>query len=229
MDNKEDGVLSAISELIAADDYEIGFRLPSERELGSTYNVSRNTVRTALKTLEARGIIAIKGSSGSYLRRKPVISGTETADLNVSYREELKCLFEARRQLDPIVVSLSVQRMDAEDIKKLKLCLISLSQAIMQHCPDAVIAHDTSFRRVLAKSTKNRYFIEMTELLQLPPESIINLFSAASEEDKDILFAGYVELFNAFRDRNASSAGRAAESLLENIFAMLLAKDSSVN
>jgi DNA-binding GntR family transcriptional regulator len=119
--------------------------------------------------------------------------------------------------------------MDTEDLKMLKLCLISLSQAIMQNLPDAVITHDTSFRKILVKSTKNIHLANMSDLLQLPAESILKLFTVMSEEDKDMLFACYVELYHALKDRDAFRACKAAEGLLENISALLLAHDPAAD
>ncbi len=226
---KEEEILLALSRIIDSDSYQVGMRLSPERELSAQLNVSRNTLRAALKTLQARGIIEIRGSSGSYIVSRPASADRVRAANQGTSMERLESFFEARRHFDPIIVALSIRRMDAEDIKKLKLCLISLSQAIMQNRPDAVVAHDTSFRRILATGTKNSSLMEMIDILQLPAESIPKLFASASEEDKDMLFAGYVELFHALRDRDASSAEKASESLLDNLFALLSANDQSNN
>lgn len=44
-----------------------GGRLPSEADLACNYQVSRVTVRTALRTLEAQGLIDVRHGSGSYV------------------------------------------------------------------------------------------------------------------------------------------------------------------
>lgn len=44
-----------------------GGRLPSESELATQYQVSRVTVRTALRTLEAQGLIYVRHGSGSFV------------------------------------------------------------------------------------------------------------------------------------------------------------------
>jgi DNA-binding FadR family transcriptional regulator len=227
--HKEDEILLEISRLIDSDRYQVGMRLSAERELGVQLKVCRNTVRTALKTLEAKGIIEIRGNSGSYILRKPAISDMDLADHNSTSQEDMECLFEARRHFDPLVVALAVNRMDAAAIKELKVCLISLSQAIMQNRPEALVDHDSAFRRILANSLKNKYFIDMTELLRLPAERILNLFPTMSEEDKDRLFACYAELYHALKDRDASRANKATDNMLENISIMLLANDSAIN
>ncbi|HEX5827710.1 MAG TPA: GntR family transcriptional regulator, partial [Candidatus Limnocylindrales bacterium] len=42
-------------------------RLPSETELASSYQVSRVTVRTALKSLEAQGLVDIRHGAGTFV------------------------------------------------------------------------------------------------------------------------------------------------------------------
>lgn len=50
--------------------YNVGDLLPSEKELATLYDVSRNTLRKALKTLEEEGMIERRHGSGTYLRNK---------------------------------------------------------------------------------------------------------------------------------------------------------------
>lgn len=52
---------------IMSGELEPGGRLPSEAELATNYQVSRVTVRTALRTLEAQGLIDVRHGSGSYV------------------------------------------------------------------------------------------------------------------------------------------------------------------
>lgn len=44
-----------------------GSRLPSETELAASYQVSRVTVRTALKSLEAQGLVDIRHGAGTFV------------------------------------------------------------------------------------------------------------------------------------------------------------------
>ena len=50
----------------------VGDRLPSERELSETFNVSRMTLRQAIQTLADEGILERKIGSGTYVARKKV-------------------------------------------------------------------------------------------------------------------------------------------------------------
>src|ERR671910_654816 len=51
-----------------------GQRLPTERELGESFRVSRAVVREALKVLAAMGLVESRQGSGNYISAKPVPS-----------------------------------------------------------------------------------------------------------------------------------------------------------
>jgi GntR family transcriptional regulator len=53
-----------------------GYRLPSEPELATKFNVSRNTVRQALASLEAEGFINRKHGSGTFISQHVINIGT---------------------------------------------------------------------------------------------------------------------------------------------------------
>lgn len=52
--------------------WQVGDRLPSERELSEKFNVSRMTLRQAIQTLADEGILERKIGSGTYVARKKV-------------------------------------------------------------------------------------------------------------------------------------------------------------
>ncbi len=60
-------VMDSIKEYIASNDLGPGDRLPSEKVLTSSLNVSRNILREALKSLEAVGLIQIRVGDGMYV------------------------------------------------------------------------------------------------------------------------------------------------------------------
>lgn len=52
---------------LLAGQWSPGSRLPSETELAASYQVSRVTVRTALKSLEAQGLVDIRHGAGTFV------------------------------------------------------------------------------------------------------------------------------------------------------------------
>jgi GntR family transcriptional regulator len=50
-----------------------GAQLPTEPELGTHFQVSRGTIRQALRELAAEGLLETRGRSGTYVRRWPML------------------------------------------------------------------------------------------------------------------------------------------------------------
>lgn len=63
-------VVNLLKNKIKSPAYSVGDLLPSEKELAELYNVSRNTLRKALKTLEEDGLIERRHGSGTWIRNK---------------------------------------------------------------------------------------------------------------------------------------------------------------
>lgn len=63
---------------IASGHYEPGSKLPSYRELGAEFGVSRTTVHKVFQQLQADGLISVVHARGSFVQRSlPVASSTE--------------------------------------------------------------------------------------------------------------------------------------------------------
>ncbi len=60
-------VIDQIKKMILTGKLTIGDRLPPERDLAQKYNVSRNSVREAMRTLQAIGLLDCRQGSGNYI------------------------------------------------------------------------------------------------------------------------------------------------------------------
>lgn len=60
-------VIDQIKKMILTGELTIGDRLPPERDLAQRYNVSRNSVREAMRTLQAIGLLECRQGSGNYI------------------------------------------------------------------------------------------------------------------------------------------------------------------
>ena len=64
-----------LREQIESGEYEVDEQLPSEKQLGETFDVSRVTVRRALQTLEHEGYIYRRQGLGSFVRERQETQG----------------------------------------------------------------------------------------------------------------------------------------------------------
>lgn len=111
-----------IRELIAQGSLTPGERLPTEPELSRQLNVSRASVREALRVLEAEGWIEVKRGLGTFISTHPV-SGRNANELAhwLEQREEtLEQVLQVRESIEGLTASLAAVRAPEDRIDELR-------------------------------------------------------------------------------------------------------------
>lgn len=123
-----------------------GARLPSERELARTLEVSRASVREALASLQLQGVVETRHGAGTFVVGPPPsnggVGGTGSSP---------SAVLEARLQLEPAVVRLAAARAQPDETAETLL-------AAMEAEPVDIAtwnASDRLFHRQLAAMTGN--------------------------------------------------------------------------
>lgn len=114
-------VLRSLQDYIRSNGLEPGDRLPPERELAGQLGVSRNTVREALRSLEAIGALSRRPRHGSVLQP---VDFTLLAELSqfllVRSGDDLSDLFVTRRLLEVNMLPLVVQNAREVDFEQME-------------------------------------------------------------------------------------------------------------
>lgn len=100
--------------------YEPGSKIPTETELTEFLNVSRTTVREAIKVLCSKNILEIKRGNGTFVKDNP---GIEDNPLGLEFKdeEELKRqMFEISEMIQPVLMSKAADKATEEDIAKVE-------------------------------------------------------------------------------------------------------------
>ena len=148
-------VVDAILDDIVAGTIAIGDGLPSEAEIAETHDVSRLTVREAIRTLQAQGVLQVKTGKGSYVN--PVsewtsfeavlrVSAAGSSDGDVAVQ-----LLELRRIFEIGATALAAERRTDADLIRMSALLeemrIAHSRNDVPHFVEADIAfHDVILR-----------------------------------------------------------------------------------
>ena len=103
-----------LAKAIASGEYEIGQRLPSERELAQTFEVSRPTVREAIIALELDELVEVRLGSGVYVVNRHPPSGHEGV-MDIGPFE----LLEARRAIEGEAAALAALRIEDAQLEEL--------------------------------------------------------------------------------------------------------------
>jgi DNA-binding FadR family transcriptional regulator len=208
---KERVVIERILDLINADDVQIGSALPSERKLASQFGTSRNTIRNALRQLEARGFVDVRRGSGYYLLCKDDRFQPGTMDAETRTLSELQSLFEARYLFEPPIGALSARRISAPLLTELEKCLVRLSRAIIGARSEAIASEDIEFRKIIASGTGNRVMVAAIHQLRATNHQALTIFPEFNDRERDTLFAEYVDILNSLKKHDAE----ATEALMQ--------------
>jgi len=147
-------VATRIEEVIISKKLTTGSKLPSEKELGEKFNVSRTVIREALKHLNAKGLISIKKGKGAFVENVSVKNVTDILSLyfGVNSSKNMIDLIKARLMVEPSIAEEASRNRNEEDLLKLKKNYNSMKNN------EDIIIHaqlDVEFHLLVAEATHN--------------------------------------------------------------------------
>jgi len=114
-------------------------RLPSQQELAEKFQVGRSTVREALRTLDAMGLVELKQGHGTFVKKLHAHSIIRPDLLaHIIDKEMTEQLFEARFILEPEIAALAATRATADDLL--------IIETAWKACQEAFLAGQTLHR-----------------------------------------------------------------------------------
>ena len=143
-----------------------GDTLPSERQLKEMFNISRGTLREALRVLEQKGLIEIKlgVGGGSVVKDVNAEQVSESLGLLIqSQKVSLKHLAEFREDVEGIVAAHAAKRNTDADIKQLKKLVEAAGKCVDGGAAqrDAFIDIDKQIHMTLARVAENPIYISV--------------------------------------------------------------------
>lgn len=117
-------IVSKLLALLKEKKLQPGDRLPSERELAERLQVSRPSLREALRALSIMHVVEIRQGSGTYISSLEPKRLVEHLDFVFALADSTYLsLFEARKVVEVGICGLAAQRITDEDITRLEGCL----------------------------------------------------------------------------------------------------------
>lgn len=205
-------VAEHVRHLIETGDLHPGDRLPGERDLARVLGVSRPTVRSGLKALEAMGVVLSRRGAGTFIADGPPDLGREPLGLLAALHgftpDEM---FEARLVLEVGVAGLAAEHATAEQLATIAEELTDLFAAVDD--PHAFLVHDVRFHRALASGCGNRVLAALMEMVAAQfYEQRRQTMSRARDRRESAEM--HRRIFRAVRARNP---GAAREAMAEHL------------
>jgi GntR family transcriptional regulator, transcriptional repressor for pyruvate dehydrogenase complex len=147
-------VATRIEEVIISKKLTTGSKLPSEKELGEKFNVSRTVIREALKHLNAKGLISIKKGKGAFVENVSVKNVTDILSLymGVNSNKNMMDLIKARLIVEPSIAREASQNRTEDDLRKLRDNLKRTTQNVDLNNHAQL---DVEFHLLVAEATHN--------------------------------------------------------------------------
>lgn len=137
-----------------------GDRLPSETDLAHQFNVSRQTIREALRILELSGFITVqKGGSGGPLIQTTILDTINGLFLDAFRLEKVTTeeLTLARFEIERVVMDYAIDQADDSDLERLRENVQRARLKIKNNL--VAVDENIEFHNLLAEASKNHVFV----------------------------------------------------------------------
>ncbi len=205
-------IIDTIKNMIIKGEYKAGSKLPNEYELIEMLNVSRTSLREAMKVLSAIGIIEIRRGDGTYVcsQMNPSVFDDLVYGMifDLSSSEEL---LELRKILDEATLRGAVEKATEEEIKKLEENISLQTKAVQEGFFEKAQEYDLEFHNILIECSKNVFFIRILK-------GVYSLFAQSIREtvytQENVGPEGHVQMVNCIKNKDYSVISTIIEDSL---------------
>lgn len=213
-----------IKKMIKNKQYDSNGYLPSEGQLCIEFNVSRATIREAVRSLEVRGFVKrIHGKGVKVSDNSINIVAQSVSDMFDQYDISYTEILEIRRLIETKAAALAAERATEEELKELKSYVEYMEKSLSR--TKKYIESDYKFHQCLVNATHNNILIAMNNAYTVLLKKIIDsstLSSSTMEKNTHV----HRNVYNAVANKDCKLAFRyMGEHLDETEHNLLLKSD----
>lgn len=184
--------------------YEPGIKLPNENELAEELNVSRTTLREAIRILVNEGLLTVYRGKGTFVNN--ILDQYADADVSIASAADLKVtlrdLFEARMIIEPEAAALAAVRATDDEIEE----IIRLGEIVQQNIMDdpageVRVASESEFHGAILKAAHNEFLSGFQQLLILTLEKTFDLNENLEQIAEDA-YKDHILIMDALKQRD---------------------------
>lgn len=185
--------------------FSAGDKLPNEIELSEELNVSRTTLREAIRILVAYDILEIQRGKGTYVTKtafeqKDILSQLKEVKVNA------KDLYEMRLIFEPEAAYFAAIRGTDAEIKRILELGKRIEQEILKHEDRTDDEH--SFHKAIAQATHNEFMNKLMPILYQAISKGVVLSNSSDKATSDTLH-DHRMIMEFLEQRNAEGARNA--------------------
>lgn len=209
-------VIDQIKDMIQKGTLKRGDKLPSERDLVEQLQVSRASIREALRALEVVGLIECRQGEGNYINAS--FQDNLFEPLSIMFLLEGSSpaqIWELRKIIEVEAAGLAAKRITEEQLKELK----ELTESFM-NCDDEDInvEIDKQFHYKIAEFSGNVLIFNILRTVSTLVDHFIEdvrKLILVQQENREILFSQHKEIYLSMEKHSSKAARKAMREHLD--------------
>lgn len=205
-------VMEQIKDIVKKGELKSGDKLPSERDLCEELQVSRTSVREALKALEMLGLVESRHGEGNFI--KDNFEDNLLKPLSIVFLllgSKNKDILDLRKIIEPETAALAAQNITIEQLSELREILNKLK---ITSDAEACASLDKKFHYKIAQASGNH----LVSTVMYSVSSLIETYIENSKIhtfNKKLVNLHHEEIYRALETHNSAEAAIAVKKHLE--------------
>jgi GntR family transcriptional repressor for pyruvate dehydrogenase complex len=206
-------IVEQIKQLMTAGELKPGDKLLSERELSDRLQVSRPSVREALRSLEMMGFVEIRRGGGTFVRDTNADDIIRPLAMFLAVEKtSLLEMFEVRRIFETATARLAAEHATAAELSRMEVALETMKERFNARDSEKGEDADVEFHYAVAEATHNALLIRLVRTLSA---EFTRSISAARrqiyfhQDNAKKLVEQHRRIYKAIKARDPESASRA--------------------
>ena len=207
-----DAAIATIRERIESSMYPVGSLLPAQRQLSEELAISRASLREALSTLEALGLLVIRPGKGVYVERAKAAAAQSW---RFAAQSSLPDTYQMRYALEGFIARMAALAVSDSDLAWFEENITAMQTALACDELDEAARLDYDFHMRIVSIAGNAAI-----------ESILSSSAEIMKESqrmpfyrRELVLSTYTEhraILDALRARDSAAAGKAIETHISN-------------
>jgi GntR family transcriptional repressor for pyruvate dehydrogenase complex len=199
-----------------------GDKLPSERELAEMLQVSRSSIRDAIRSLELTGLVEPRQGAGTIVRELSAESLVNPFANALKRRQELVSeLLDFRKMLEPPLAARAATHASPDEISEMEE-ILQRQEVTLSH-GEASIAEDAEFHYSIALASGNSVVLKVLDILMdLLRETRERSLQLKGRPQRSL--AGHRRILAAIKRHDAEAAKDAMRRHIEDVEEIVLEK-----
>ena len=197
-----------------------GDKLPSERELAEMLQVSRSSIRDAIRSLELMGLVEPRQGAGTIVRELSAESLVNPFANALKRRQELVSeLLDFRKMLEPPLAARAATHASPDEVSEMEE-ILQRQEATLSH-GEASIAEDAEFHYSIALASGNSVVLKVLDILMdLLRETRERSLQLKGRPQRSL--AGHRRILAAIKRHDAEAAKDAMRRHIEDVEEIVL-------